>query len=360
MVAVSRILTHQRDALFQESGSVSQRKPLVSIVIDNYNYRRYIGQAIESALAQTWQPLEVIVVDDGSTDGSAEELERWKDRVRVIVKPNGGQASSYNVGFAASRGDIVMFLDADDLIEPDAIETVVPMFTGRTARVHYRLRLIDAEGRPTGQAIPTLLSDHRDTRVLPESGYLYASSPGSGNVFARWAVEGLFPIPQIDGDGTGADFFIVYGSCLFGELRACHRVLGSYRVHARIGSRLSYIFGNHSNIGNERARRRVRAARFVDYIGERSGGRIRLPATLTDFSHEKEGFVADVMAAPTLGARWRAALLNARRFFRALHLIPNGSLVFKAVAASWALGVVVLPRALASRLGLYGSNPASR
>ena len=87
-------------------------KPLVSIVIDNFNYGRFLGAAIDSALAQTYPHVELIVVDDGSTDDSREVISSYGDRVSAVFKPNGGHASAFNAGFRASHGCIVMFLDA--------------------------------------------------------------------------------------------------------------------------------------------------------------------------------------------------------------------------------------------------------
>ena len=79
--------------------------PLVSIVINNYNYGRFVGSAIESALEQSYSNTEVIVVDDGSTDTSREVIASFGDRIGAVLKANGGQASAYNAGFAASKGD---------------------------------------------------------------------------------------------------------------------------------------------------------------------------------------------------------------------------------------------------------------
>ena len=86
-------------------------KPLVTILICNYNYGRFLAEAIESALAQTWKNIEVIVVDDGSTDESREILTKYKGKIRIILKENGGQASAFNAGIAKARGEIVCFLD---------------------------------------------------------------------------------------------------------------------------------------------------------------------------------------------------------------------------------------------------------
>ena len=100
-------------------------RPPVSIVITNYNYGRYLRASIDSALAQTYPKVEVIVVDDGSSDGSREIIESYGARIVAILKANGGHGSALNAGFEPSRGEIVMFLDADDELIPEAAEQVV-------------------------------------------------------------------------------------------------------------------------------------------------------------------------------------------------------------------------------------------
>src|SRR3954464_12893715 len=94
--------------------------PWVSIVITNYNYARYLKDSVESALAQDHAALDVIVVDDGSTDDSLEMLSLLKDahpELTVILGANGGQAAAMNRGWQAARGEWVLFLDADDMLE---------------------------------------------------------------------------------------------------------------------------------------------------------------------------------------------------------------------------------------------------
>ncbi|MES1980898.1 MAG: glycosyltransferase [Pseudomonadota bacterium] len=87
----------------------------ISVIIPVYNGEAFIARAIKSALKQTVKPYEVIVIDDGSTDGTAEELGAFKDRVTVISIPNGGVANARNTGILASSGEFVAFLDADDV-----------------------------------------------------------------------------------------------------------------------------------------------------------------------------------------------------------------------------------------------------
>ncbi len=75
-------------------------KPLVSILINNYNYGRFLSKAIDSALNQEYQNIEVIVVDDGSTDDSRKIIESYGERIKPVLKENGGQASAFNAGFS--------------------------------------------------------------------------------------------------------------------------------------------------------------------------------------------------------------------------------------------------------------------
>lgn len=99
---------------------MNTQKPLVTVVITCYNYAHYLGDAIESALAQTHQPLEVIVVDDGSTDNTWEVAARYP--VRVVTQTNQGLSAATNAGVRASTGEFVVRLDADDVLYPTFVE----------------------------------------------------------------------------------------------------------------------------------------------------------------------------------------------------------------------------------------------
>ena len=103
-------------------------KPFVSVVINNYNYERFVGDAISSALNQTYAPMEVIVVDDGSSDGSRSVIEGFAREIVIVSKSNGGQASAFNAGFAKSSGEIICLLDADDVLLPNKVEKIVDAY----------------------------------------------------------------------------------------------------------------------------------------------------------------------------------------------------------------------------------------
>src|SRR5258708_19368135 len=87
-------------------------RPLVSVLITAYNYGSFIEESINSVLSQDFPPdqMEVVVVDDGSTDDTAERVKKYDSRVRYFHQPNGGQASALNLGFAEARGEIISFL----------------------------------------------------------------------------------------------------------------------------------------------------------------------------------------------------------------------------------------------------------
>ena len=101
----------------------------VSVVITNYNYARFVGDAIESALNQTRQPDEVIIIDDGSTDDSLDVLAKYP-KTRVITQENQGVAAARTLGLNAATMPYVCLLDADDKLAPTFIETLLPVIDG--------------------------------------------------------------------------------------------------------------------------------------------------------------------------------------------------------------------------------------
>src|SRR5215207_8868462 len=129
-------------------------QPLLSIIIANYNYGRFVGQAIDSALAQAWEHKEVIVVDDGSTDESRQVIEPYGRHILPIFKDNGGHGSAFNAGFTRSRGEVVIFLDSDDMLLRDAGVRAIQMLNDkRVSQVHWPMEKINAAGKRTGERI---------------------------------------------------------------------------------------------------------------------------------------------------------------------------------------------------------------
>ncbi len=102
-------------------------KPMVSVIIPTYNYGQYVTEAVESVLGQTYANREIIVVDDGSTDDTRERLGSYGDRVRYIYQENRGLSAARNTGIKAARGDLIAFLDADDVWVPEKLSVEVPI-----------------------------------------------------------------------------------------------------------------------------------------------------------------------------------------------------------------------------------------
>ena len=230
---------------------------LVSVIIPNYNYARYLRVAIDSALAQTYSPVEVIVVDDGSTDNSRNVIESYGERIKPILKANGGHGSALNAGYAASAGNVVIFLDADDELMPDAVEQVVKAWRPGVAKAQFQLEMVDENGQPLGERVPPF------DRYLPSGDIRerimrygeYPSSPCSGNAYSRAALDKLMPMDEILWS-AGSEKSLVFLSPFFGDVVSIRAPLGRYRIHPDNDSGFK---GRHL----EKLHRRLSAVYFI-------------------------------------------------------------------------------------------------
>ncbi len=179
------------------------RQPLVSILINNYNYGDYLGAAIESALSQTYVHTEVIVVDDGSTDHSDQVLAQYQQLVRVVRQANGGQAAAFNRGFAESRGEIICFLDADDLFAPDKVEQVVAALQtdADLGWCFHPLVMWQVQTGEQSSSAATGSAGVYDLRSRMQQGKLTGHLPigpvTSGLCFRRSLLQRLLPMPEV-------------------------------------------------------------------------------------------------------------------------------------------------------------------
>ncbi len=179
---------------------------LVSIVINNYNYGRFLGAAIESALAQTSVRVEVIVVDDGSTDESREVIAAYQGRVVPVLKQNGGQASALNAGFACSRGDFIFFLDSDDLFAPEKVPTVLSVFDSHQdiGWCFDKPRKFDHHSGRPAPLDPDWIEGAWDARETMAAGVApHIPTVISGISIRRDVASLIFPIPEIIGTSDG-------------------------------------------------------------------------------------------------------------------------------------------------------------
>jgi glycosyltransferase involved in cell wall biosynthesis len=125
--------------------SENRSGPLVSVIIRSHNYGRYLPEAIDSALSQTYPSLEVIVVDDGSTDDSVAAAARYGDRIHLLTQANEGVERASNRAVTESHGELISFLDADDAFEPTYVATLVSALKRADADFAYsRARYVGA------------------------------------------------------------------------------------------------------------------------------------------------------------------------------------------------------------------------
>ncbi len=129
---------------------------LVSTIIPVYDQERYVASAIDSALAQTFRDMEILAVDDGSTDRTPGILATYGNRIRVLRKPNGGVATALNEGIRHARGDWIAWLSSDDLWEPTKLERQVAAAERepRPGLVYSDAWIIDSEGRILRRTLP--------------------------------------------------------------------------------------------------------------------------------------------------------------------------------------------------------------
>ena len=203
----------------------------VSIVINNFNYARFLGEAIQSAIDQQEPALEIIVVDDGSTDRSREVIECFGDKIQAIFQPNGGQAAAFNTGIRAAKGEWIWLLDADDSLKPHALRQAKALIGPGIARIAMGLERIDADGASIGTQLCNggrqFEGSLRDT--LLEQGGLPAI-PTSGNLFSREALLAILPVPE-SSFRICADAYLFVMAGKFGRIKLAPEIVANYRIH---------------------------------------------------------------------------------------------------------------------------------
>ncbi|WP_299030479.1 glycosyltransferase, partial [uncultured Thermanaerothrix sp.] len=212
-------------------------EPLVSVLMPNYNYGRYIGEAIESVLRQTYQQWELIICDDGSTDNSCEVVKRYQDkdsRIKLIQKENGGMASALNIAYRESRGSIICLLDADDVFLPTKFETVVEAFNSPPLPgfVTHRMQIVYGIDKKPGVVIPifTPLEHGYLASKVYKRGGRWRYMPASAICLRREVANLLFPLDE----GlfrSVADGYIFTLAAVVTTVKSVDKVLSLYRLH---------------------------------------------------------------------------------------------------------------------------------
>ena len=211
--------------------------PLVSVLVANYNYARYIGEALESVLCQTYPHLEVIVCDDGSTDNSCEVVEAYaqrEPRLKLVCKQNGGVASALNAAYKESSGSIVCILDADDVWMPDKLQRVLEAFISdpKCGFVIHNLINIDGYSKPikSTPAFSELASGWMAPFALENGGFAYNIPPASALCIRREIADLIFPMNE-EAFVRNADSLICHLAPLVTVIVPVSDVLTMFRSH---------------------------------------------------------------------------------------------------------------------------------
>lgn len=205
-----------------------------SVIVNNYNYEAYIGEALASVAAQTCRDYEFILVDDGSSDRSLDAVRRHPE-VTVIRTGRLNQARACLEAVRFSRGDYVYFLDADDVAEPRLLETVAGALQGEPAKVQFQLSLIDSAGEPAGEPFPAFPEDYDSAamREAVEAHGMYVTPQTSGNVFSRRVFD---LVDDVDYE-RAIDGITLLVVPFLGEVRSIATPLARYRLHGANRSR---------------------------------------------------------------------------------------------------------------------------
>ena len=218
---------------------------LVSIVITNYNYGNFVGEAIDSALSQTHPDVEVIVVDDGSTDASREVISHYGDRTEVVFRAHGGQLACVNAGFSRCRGDAVIFLDSDDILYEDAVARHVEKLNASgVVKSQGYLEVVDRAGLRLGGRIPVRVSpsgNYRE-RFLRYGPRSHRCTFTSGNAWKRSFLDKVMPLPEEKSGLSGPDGYLATLDPLYGSMAVVEGPVARYRVHGMNIGPMRYRF----------------------------------------------------------------------------------------------------------------------
>ena len=319
----------------------------ISIVIDNYNYANYVAQAIESALAQTHADVEVVVVDDGSTDASMEVIRRYADRVQVVQQPNGGQGAAYNAGFARATGEVMIFLDADDWLYPNAASEVAAAWRAGVSKVQFRLDMVDKGGASLGRQLPRDLHDDNARELMCEFG-AYGSPPGSGNAFH---VDFLLKVLPMDAAAwrIAADSVPILLAPAYGAVVSVAHALGAYRLH-RPMSDGALVFNNSPSGLAAEYQRIIDGKRMVEAGLRRAGMAHREPLAWAPWEARTLALCMR-FGGPEMAAQWDGSAASPLRFMVAsLWRWPATSLRRRVLLSAWVVAVCWLPLPMARRV----------
>lgn len=335
---------------------------VVDIVINNHNYGAFLEDAIESACGQTHERVNVLAVDDGSTDDSRQILARYGDRIGLILQENAGQAAALNAGMERCEGDVVIFLDADDVLRPEAAAHVAAAFAADegVSKVQFRMETIDAQGRPTGELkpaahLPLPNGDVREAELAYPYDLVWMAT--SANAFRSEALRRILPIPVREYPVTGADWYLVHLTALLGRVVSLDAVGAGYRVHGANSYELEV-----GRLDLDHLRQAIGFAASTSRELLRLAGELELAPperilSLADLANRMASLKLEPARHPIAADRPLGLLADAVRAARRRSGI---SLAMKAIFIAWFAAMAAAPRGLARRLAELFMFPERR
>lgn len=219
---------------------------LVSVLVNNYNYGRFLKECIDSVLSQTYQNFELIIVDDGSEDESCKILDDYANldsRIKIIKKSNGGQLSAFNAGFLASKGDLIFFLDSDDIYHKNYLSYACSFYAE-----HKNIDMLSVSLQRFGNDNSVVGGINRDLGYSVCRAYFFEddlgySYPTSCHSIKRSILEKILPLNLELDWRICADHTLVVGAALAGARKyLSNQIMVGYRVHGN-----NAFFGNDHN-----------------------------------------------------------------------------------------------------------------
>lgn len=214
-------------------------KPLISVLVANYNYARYISETLESVLCQTYPHFEVVVCDDGSTDNSCNIIASYvrKDsRIKLVCKQNGGVASAFNAAYQESKGEIICLLDADDVWLDNKLQMVLDIFKSdpKCGFAIHNVIQIDEKGNFIKQQpmFKRLASGWMAPLALQNGGFVVDEVPPASALSIRREVA-KYIFPMNEKFVRNSDSLIIYLSQLITVIGSIPEVLSKFRLHAK-------------------------------------------------------------------------------------------------------------------------------